>query len=93
MVEAYNGGSGKSVPSFDVAKWKRACQEADKVLKMTHEERENIIAVFGLAEEEEEEEMETEKSLGGCSLNLCLSFFKYLYSLTFPFLLFPFRYY
>ena len=54
MVEKYSGSSGKPVPSSHVKEWHKACEEADKALKLSENDREALIVNFSAIDEDKE---------------------------------------
>ncbi|KAJ1520643.1 hypothetical protein ONE63_003750 [Megalurothrips usitatus] len=63
MVEKYGGSSGKPVPTSHVKEWHKACEEADKALKMTSDERESLIVNFSEMDEDKENASEDDTSM------------------------------
>ncbi|XP_034233656.1 DNA mismatch repair protein Msh6-like [Thrips palmi] len=63
MVEKYGGGSGKPSPVTHVKEWQKACEEADKALKMSISERQSLIVNFSELDEDKENATEEDTSM------------------------------
>lgn len=54
MVEKYTGKAGKPVPTSHVKEWHKACEEADKALKLSDNDRETLIVNFSIMDDDKE---------------------------------------
>lgn len=63
MVEKYGGSSGKPMPTGHIKEWQKACEEANKALKMSSSERESLIVNFSEMDEDKENATEEDTSM------------------------------